>query len=226
MEFPRCVISAAVLLTFAAGCMRQKAVAPATSAPTQEQIQSAVIGENDLRQRALLPLEIIWPQVLDGPTTRQASYRVSIDPSGNVTDVTPLTVAVERSNDSASRQIGRWKFKPLVKNGAPVQAQGVLTFHFNTRAYGPAVPLTETEARKLTTGTVDPDYPRGAAPGMACSLRIAVDSDGYLIEVIEDNCPRELSIPCLDAIRKWHFSPILEDGQRRPYRAEITFRAP
>jgi hypothetical protein len=227
MKFRLFLTGAAVLLALpAAGCMRQKTVAPTASAPAQEQIQTVTIDENDLRQRALVPLQIIWPQVLDGPTTGQASYHLSMDSSGSVTDVQPLTIAVERSNDSVIRQIMRLKFKPLVKDGASVPAEGVLTFHFNTRGYGPAAPLTEAEVRRLATGIVDPDYPPGTASGTACSFRIAVDSDGYLIEVIFDDCPAKFSLPSLVAIRKWHFSPILEEGQPRPYRAEVTFRAP
>ncbi|MGC1105374.1 MAG: energy transducer TonB [Candidatus Acidiferrales bacterium] len=183
-------------------------------------------SQDEFQPLALRPLEIIWPQVLDGPISGEASYRLTIDSSGSVSDVEPLTIAVERSNDSVSRQVMRWKFKPPEQNGAPVQAEVVWTFDFNTRAYGPSAPLTEAEARNLATGAVDPDYPPGIASGTACSLRIAVDSDGYLIEVIEDACPRELASPCLDAIRKWHFSPILENGEPRPYRASITFRAP
>jgi len=220
------VLTGAILLAFAIGCARRKAVAPVTSVPTQEPTHTVIIGENALRKLALQPLEIIWPQVLDGPTTGQTSYRVVLDPLGNVSEVLPLSMFVERANDSAQRQIMRWKFKPFVRDGAAVQAEAVLTFHFDTRAYGPAAPLTEAEVRKLASGIVNADYPRGTATGTTCSLRIAVDSDGYLIEVIDNKCPRELSIPCLDAIRKWHFSPIIENGQPRPYRAEVTFRAP
>lgn len=207
------------------GCARPKAQAPAPVAP-QEETRTVTFSQAELQNLALTPTEIIWPQVLDGPLSGEVSYRLTVDTSGNVTDVQPMTMDFERSNDSVARQVMRWKFKPLVQNGSPVQAQVVWTFHADTRAYGPAMPLTETEVRKLATNTVDPDYPSGTSPGTACSLRIAVDSDGYLIEVIEGPCPRDLVIPCLDAIRKWHFSPITKNGQPLPYRAEVTFRAP
>lgn len=226
MNSPRfSIIAIASLALLSAGCVRQKAAVPVSTTPQQE-IRTVTLSEDELRKSALRPLDIIWPQVLDGPISGEASYRLTIDSSGSVSDVEPLTIAVERSNDSVSRQIMRWKFKPPTQDGVPVQAEVVWTFHFNTRAYGPSEPLPESEARKLATGAVDPNYPPGIASGTACSLRIAVDSDGYLIEVIEDACPRELASPCLDAIRKWHFSSILENGEPRPYRASITFRAP
>jgi len=55
--------------------------------------------------------------------------------------------ANERSNDSAIRQILRLRFKPAVKDGLAVQAEGILTFDLNTRASGPANALTDAEVR-------------------------------------------------------------------------------
>lgn len=193
---------------------------------SNDRIRSLDLTQNELQKYAVQPLQIIWPQVLDGATSGEASYYVSIDRSGSVREVLPVSVTVERADDSARRQIMRWKFKPILVDGTPVQAGALLNFHFDTRAYGPAVPLTDGEVRRLASNVVQPEFPAGVAAGVTCSYRIAVDSEGYLIEAIADGCPSKLDIPALKAIQKWHFSPILEDGQPRPYRAEVTFRAP
>lgn len=227
MNWQRFMTSAvASLALLSTGCARPKAAVPVSTAPQQE-TRTVALGQGDLQQLALRPLEIIWPQVLDGPLSGDALYRVTIDSTGVVTDVQPLTISVERSNDSVIRQIMRWKFKPPTQDGVPVQAEVVWTFHFNTRAFGPSEPLTEAEARKLATKIVDPNYPPGTPSGETCSMRIAVDSDGYLIEVIGDVCPGDaLYIPSLHAIQSWQFKPVLENGEPRPYRSEITFRTP
>lgn len=195
--------------------------------PSAKQIRSVVMPETDLRALATQAMEIIWPQVLeDNNTSGQTSYYISIDRTGQVREILPLSVAVERADDSARRQIMRWKFNPAVKDGAPVQAEAILNFNFNTRAYGPQSMLTDTEVRKLATNTVDPIFPSGTASGAFCNVRIAVDIDGKVIEEIAGDETPGLGIVCMSAIGKWHFSPILEEGKPRPYRAEITFHAP
>jgi len=220
------IIAVASLALLSVGCARHKAAAPASTAPQQE-IRTVTLSQGDLQPLALRPLEIIWPQVLDGPLSGDALYRVTVDPTGTVIDVQPANMNVERSNDSVIRQIMRWKFKPPTQDGVPVQAEVVWTFHFNTRAFGPSEPLTEAEARKLATKIVVPSFPPGTPSGKTCSMRIAVDSDGYLIEVIGDVCPGDdLYIPSLHAIQSWQFKPVFENGEPRPYRSEITFRTP
>ncbi len=44
-----------------------------------------------------------------------------------------------------------------------------------------------------------------------------------MIEQIAADGSPELTIPCMHAIGKWQFSPILEEGKPRPYRGEVTF---
>lgn len=194
--------------------------------PAQRQIRSVIVPEAELRELALQPTEIIWPQVLDGSTEGETSYYVSLDRSGRVRETLPLSIANERADDSARRQIMKWKFKPVVKDGIPVQAEAVLNFHFNTRAYGPASPLTDSEVRKLASNVVEPVFPAGAASGSTFTIAVAVDADGDVIESIAGEGAHQLYQACSHAIGKWHFNPIMEDGKPRPYRAQITCRVP
>ena len=103
-----------------------------------------------------------------------------------------------------------------------VQAEGVLTFDLNTRAYGPDHVLTDAEVRRLATNQVDCVTPPGKFPeGTVKSELIAVDADGKVIEVISTG--EVHGVDCLAAIGQWKFSPIMENGQPRPYRAQIDF---
>lgn len=194
--------------------------------PKNKQIKVTTLTQAELAEHALQPMDIIWPQVLDGRTSGETSYFVSIDRAGQVRDVLPLDVAIERANDSAVRQIKRWKFKPLMADGVPVQMEGVLKFEFNTRAYGPPDLLADTEARRLASNIVDPDLPATIPSGSTCAIRIAVDADGGLIEQIAGDCAPAMYRLCSQALGKWHFSPIVQGGKSLPYRAEIMFRAP
>jgi hypothetical protein len=194
--------------------------------PKEKQIKVETLAQAELSQQALQPMEIIWPQVLDGHTSGETSYFVSIDRTGQVRDVLPLDVEIERANDSAVNQIRRWKFKPLIMDGVTLQMEGVLQFAFNTRAYGPADMLTDEEGRKYATTIVEPDYPTGAVAGSTCTVRVAVDADGKVIEMIIGDCSPGLGQPCFKALGKWRFSPIVQGGKSLPYRAQIVFRVP
>lgn len=193
--------------------------------PKEKQIHSVVLHETDFRSLATDKLEIVWPQVLDGATTGTSAFYVSVDRSGQVREALPLHTDNERSNDSARRQIMKWKFKPVMRDGGPVQAESILTFGLNTRAWGPAAPLSDAEARKLASNITEPMVPPGTAPaGTVYTLWAAIDSEGNIIEVIPAEGPPGLFGPCYQALLKWHFNPILENGEPRPYRAEIKFR--
>jgi hypothetical protein len=68
--------------------------------PREKQIRSVIVPEAELRALALQPTEIIWPQVLeDRQATGETSYYVSLDRTGQVREVFPLSVAIERADD-------------------------------------------------------------------------------------------------------------------------------
>jgi hypothetical protein len=183
-----------------------------------------------LDQAALMNLamekpEIVWPQVLDGATTGKASFYITLDASGKIREVEPLQTANERSNDSAIRQIMRWKFKPLVRDGVPTQVEGVLTFDLDTREYGPKEVLSDAEMRKLATNTAEVVVPPGTVPpGSVKKIWVAVDADGYVIEWIAGDGPGGLTMPIVEAMKHWSFKPIYIDGKPMPYRGELDFR--
>jgi len=118
----------------------------------------------------------------------------------------------------------QWKFKPPMKDGMPVEGEGILNFSLNTRSSGPPAPLTDAEVRKLASDIVEPSFPPDTAPeGATYTLMIAIDAEGSLIEVIPGGGPTGLSRYALEAIRKWRFSPWMENGEPRPYRAQVDF---
>ncbi|HYL91913.1 MAG TPA: energy transducer TonB [Alphaproteobacteria bacterium] len=198
------------------------------ASPTAEEkrIINVSLPEAELQSLDLGNREIIWPQVLDGETTGSVSIYVSIDSKGLVREVLPVRSDNERANESACRQIKTWKFKPVSRNGAPAQADIVMTFAMNTRAWGPASPLSDAEVRKLASNTVEPVIQKGTVPpGTSYTLRIAIDAEGRLIEVIPSKGPSRLFGPCYEAIKQWRFQPILENGEPRPYRGEVAFTA-
>jgi Gram-negative bacterial TonB protein C-terminal len=188
-------------------------------------LRVVTLNESALTSLATDKPDIIWPQVLDGNVTGKASFYISIDTSGKVHEVQPLRTDNERSDDSAIRQIKRWKFKPATVEGVPTQVDGILNFDLNTREYGPKEPLNDAQGRKLAASIVDPFVPQGSVPpGTIFKIWVAVDSDGQIIEEIVLDGPSQLFVPCDRALHQWNFRPIMENGQPRPYRTLIEFR--
>lgn len=197
------------------------------STPAEKRTQIAIEPEAELRAQSIGKAEIIWPQVLDGSVVGVASYYVSLDRTGKVRETVVLKSDNERANDSARRQIMNWGFKPVLKDGVPVQVESILTFDLNTREFGPSQPLSNEEVRKLCSNVVEPDIPPGKfASGTRYTLHAAIDHEGNVIEVIAGEGPPELFKPCYEAIKKWKFNPVVENGEPRPYRAEIAFQVP
>jgi len=192
--------------------------------PPVEQLKVQAVGEGELRKLASDAPEIVWPQVLDGAVSGQMSFYVGLDTAGKLREIVPVHTANERANDSAIRQIERWKFKPGMQDGVPVQVEGILTFDLNTREYGPKEVLTDAEMRKLATSTAELVVPPGTEPpGSVQKIWVAVDADGYVIEWIAGDGPGGLTVPIVEAMKHWKFQPILIDGKPMPYRGEIDF---
>jgi hypothetical protein len=190
-------------------------------------LQFKTFNETELMQSAAGSPQLIWPQPLDGSESGDASFYLSTDRTGKVREVLPLYTANERTNDSAVSQLLTWQFRPAIEGGLPAQTEGILTFKLNTRAFGPTEPLKDAEARKLASNVVEPEIPSGKYPaGTIYTLWIAVDSSGKVIEAMAGDGPHELFMPCYTALRKWSFKPVIENGQPRPYRAQIAFHAP
>jgi hypothetical protein len=199
----------------------------AEETPPEKRLRFVRAQEQELRNALIGSPEIVWPQPLDGGQKGPASFFICIDRDGQIRDEQPLYTVNERTNDSAVSQIGKWKFRPFMQDGMPAQAEGVLSFSVDTRAFGPAEPLTDADARKLASGIVEPEIRPGTYPsGTTYSLWAAIDSEGKLIEVMAGDGPHELFMPCYTALRKWQFRPILENGSLLPYRAQFVFRIP
>ena len=123
------------------------------------------VSETDLRAHLIGSPSIIWPQPLDGAEKGAASFFVSVDATGRVREVQQLYTANERTNDSAKNQLMRWRFKPFAEDGKRMQTSGVLRFALNTREFGPQMPLTDAEARKLVADPAILNRERCSAPG-------------------------------------------------------------
>ncbi|MGB7281158.1 MAG: TonB family protein [Candidatus Acidiferrum sp.] len=194
--------------------------------PREKQLQSVMVSEAELRKLPLGNPEIAWPSVRSGRTSGVLSVYVSIDKSGHVRETFPLNSDNAGLDDAVRQQVQKWQFKPAVSNGDPVQVEGILTFAFNTEIENPVTILSDAEARKLATSTVEPIFEPGTAdPGSSFTVRVSVDADGKLLGVENPNHVSEaLFFAASNALKQWHFQPYLQEGKPDFYKADITFQ--
>lgn len=196
--------------------------------PPEQQLKSVVVSNPVLSGMSLQNPPIAWPSVRSGKTSGALSIYVSVDRKGQVRETFPLNSDNAGLDDPVRRQVEKWRFKPAVSNGVPVQTEGILTFAFGTKIENPIPVLTDAEARKLATNTVEPHFPSGAAaPGTAVTIRVSLDTDGKLLGVDNpNNVPDALFLPANAALQQWHFRPYIRDGKPDLYKADITFHVP
>lgn len=147
---------------------------------------------------------------------------MTIDDTGDVVDVEVLRSQNERINDSAISRINKWKFTPVLRNGVAVSAKGIVSFHFDTREFGPKRILTDAEARALATHIIAPNLKGKTFPsGDAEMVDIAVGNQGKLIAAIGMPSPVQIahtatsaSIKCYEALKHWHFRPLMRMANR------------
>lgn len=196
--------------------------------PPENELKSVAVSTSVLNGMSLQNPPVAWPPVRSGKTSGALSMYVSIDRTGRVRETFPLNSDNAGLDDVVRRQVEKWRFKPAVSNGVPVQVEGILTFAFGTKIENPIPVLSDAEARKLATNRVEPRFPPGtAASGTAVTISVSIDKDGKLLGAGNpNNAPTSLFMAVYLAVRQWRFQPYLRDGKADVYSADITFRVP
>jgi hypothetical protein len=195
--------------------------------PSNERIKSVRINEDMLRNLSLDSTEIDWPPIGDGPTTGGCAVYVSADRTGHIREAWPEGCDSAGLQDPLREAVKKWRLKPAISDGVPVQVEALLGFTFHTTAdKSLALPeLSDEEVRKLASNAVEPVFPPGSVrTGTDVILRISIDESGKLAGV---GNPHNLDGPVFfaasAAIQKWHFTPYLRNGKPQYFHANLVF---
>jgi hypothetical protein len=195
--------------------------------PAQDRIVTAKVSEQAAREQLQSSPQIAWLPVRDGKTSGTLSLVVSIDKEGRVRETWPLNSDNPFPQDQARKAIAQWNFKPLVKDGAPVQMETILTFAFQTKIGNPIPVLSDEVARKLALATAEPEFKliKKPAAGTKFTVRVAVDETGKVIGLNNPyNIDTGLFLAANGALSKWRFRPYPNDGKPDRFDADITFQ--
>jgi hypothetical protein len=197
------------------------------STPPTERMGRISVPEATVRSLSEYTPDILWPSVRSGKTSGVLSMYISVDRSGHVREAWPLNSDNAGLEDPAREQVMKWQFRPAKIHDVPVQIETVLTVSFNTKVGDPIPILSDEEARKLATNTVEPVFPPGSVKGTEVKVQVGVMLDGTINGVGNPyNVPTPLFMAAYGAVRQWHFRPYLRNGKPDLFGADIVFRVP
>jgi len=196
--------------------------------PLADRISTLIVNDETARTLAVGSMDITWPTVGGGILKGGCAVYISVDRAGHIREAWP------EGCDNASLQgflcdtVMKWQFKPAVSHGVPVQIEALMGFSYQTTVESSKTPplLTNDEARKLATYTVEPRFPEGIARPADFIAQITVDDTGKFIGIQNTH---QLDGPILGAIDaallQWKFNPYIKDGKAQLFHADMIFHA-
>jgi TonB family protein len=143
-----------------------------------------------------------------------------------------LLLAVQ---DAVRDAVSKWKFKPVVKDGSPIQVYGRATFVFalkdeSERTNGVpgeikgAIDVSKFERVRVSSGVIQsllvhkvaPVYPEEAKSAHIKGnvlLQARIDKEGKVADAQLISGPKELAQAAIDAVQQWRYRPYLLDGE-------------
>jgi hypothetical protein len=195
--------------------------------PPAGRLRSVRVDEETLRKLVTGSTEVDWPSVGSGLITGGCAVYISADRTGVIREVWPSGCDNAALQDPLREAVKKWRLKPAISNGAPVQVEALLGFAFHTTVDGvKGLPeLSDAEARQLATQVVEPVFPHGTAPkGAEIIVQISVDETGKLAGVNNtQNLETRVFLAANAALRRWIFRPYIRDGKPQYFYANIIF---
>jgi outer membrane biosynthesis protein TonB len=172
---------------------------------------------------------LIGLPVGDGLTTGGCAVYVSADRAGHIREAWPEGCDSASLQDPLREAVKKWRLKPAISDGLPVQVEALLGFTFHTTMdKSRALPeLSDEEVRKLASNAVEPVFPPGSVQkGTEVILQISIDESGKLTGVGNThNLDGQVFGAAYAALQKWHFSPYVKNGKPQYFHANVIFRA-
>ncbi|HEX3966703.1 MAG TPA: hypothetical protein VHW70_01940 [Edaphobacter sp.] len=172
------------------------------------------------------PDDVVWPEVRSGKTEGYMIVQATTDRTGQVRETSK-----HNSDNGGLESFGRevalkYKFKPLVVDGAPQQMVMPLVLHFTTKIGGDPIPdLDDATTRNMITGCSLPhkiDDP--ASAGRQIVITFFVWDDGRLGTV--GSSDHKIPVPTLfQQFSACHFKQYIQNGKPTVYNAHLTVTA-
>jgi hypothetical protein len=172
------------------------------------------------------PKDVAWPAVRSGKTEGYMIVQAITDRTGQVRETSKHN-SDNPGLESFGREVAlKYKFKPLVVDGAPQQMVMPLVLHFTTKVGGDPIPdLDDATTRRMITGCSLPhEIKDPASAGQQIVITFFVWDDGRLGTL--GSSDRKIPVPTLfQQFSECHFQPYMQNGKPTVYNAHLTVTA-
>ncbi|MGA9669408.1 MAG: hypothetical protein WBQ94_09380 [Terracidiphilus sp.] len=171
--------------------------------------------------------DLEWPSVRDGRTDGYMIVYARTDRTGQVRETAEYSSHNPAVEKAGMEQALKYKFKPLIVDGVPVQFETPLVLHFISRIENPIPILTIEEMKQQMTACTITDLPKAPVPsGNVLHYRVSVDERGVFAGLTPiDSTSTEAWNPALRSIMKCKFKPYIVNGQPTYYTGEVELIA-
>ena len=97
-----------------------------------QQIETVMLDEDTLRQRLSSGKPFVWPPAANGPFEGMVGTDIVLDRSGKIREMTPPVSDNPAMRDAAEQQFRAMQFRPVLRNGTPVQVVAHYSVSFKT----------------------------------------------------------------------------------------------
>jgi hypothetical protein len=174
--------------------------------------------------------KIEWPPVREGRTEGYMIIYARTDVTGQVREAHPYNSDNAGVLDYGAQQVLRYKFKPLLVDGRPVQMEMPLVLHFVTKIDDPIPILTPGEMKAQMIVCEPKLPPKGTVvSGSKDVYRVSVDENGKFAG--EGPAPGRGSVgngwyEAESSLQACTFKPYVQNGKATYYKGDIEMVAP
>jgi hypothetical protein len=172
---------------------------------------------------------IDWAPVHEGKTEGNMIVDVITDRTGQVREAYKHNSDNPGTEDFGVQQALRYKFKPLLADGVPVQMETPLVLHFKTQIGDPIPVITGKDIDSVTSGChYNPVLPKGLLPsGTTFKIRVSVNEQGKDTgELFPNGVPWNVVQQAWHELQSCKFKTYLVNGQPWYHHIDFAFTAP
>ncbi len=200
----------------------------ATLTPADQQISTAYVST--LKEESLVesPPIIEWPTVREGKTEGYMIVYARTDRTGQVRETEKHNSDQPGLETFGMEQALRYKFKPLLVDGVPVQMEMPLVLHFTSKLADPIPILGVDEMKKQVVSCNVRMAPPGTSEDKTLHIRVSVDEIGKSRGINPSGIHVNGSVflhwaSLLEACR---FAPLVRNGVATYYKGDLDILVP
>ena len=165
--------------------------------------------------------EIQWPSVREDKTEGYMIVYARTDRTGQVRETSKHNSDKPGLESFGMEQALKYKFKPLIVNGAAQQMEMPLVLHFTSHTESPLPILTVGQMKKQMGDCRVGSLPLNTPRGTVVTLRVSVNEKGEFAGLEAVSTSGTNWLPATLPLRSCHFAPYVVNGKPTYYKGDV-----